>query len=226
MQLKSIVKGIAAIGIAAAFATPALATDSFKVTGFTHGSQAVTIKDTNPSTGGAHTYGAGEVSVTWNGKTFDAFCGDIYQTISFGTVYTNEYTYMTTTARYGATAAADLGRLWSAWNADQNASSTKTAAFQLAVWEIVNENTNPVPGFAYDLGTGEFTATSGAAGVISQAQFYLNNLGSGTAQLGVAASRYHQDFLVPVPEPETYAMMLAGLGLMGVVARRRTRVAA
>jgi len=25
----------------------------------------------------------------------------------------------------------------------------------------------------------------------------------------------------PIPEPETYAMMLAGLGLMGFVARRR-----
>jgi hypothetical protein len=27
--------------------------------------------------------------------------------------------------------------------------------------------------------------------------------------------------LAPVPEPETYAMMLMGLGLMGFVARRR-----
>ncbi len=27
--------------------------------------------------------------------------------------------------------------------------------------------------------------------------------------------------ITPVPEPETYAMMLAGLGLMGWVARRR-----
>jgi len=27
--------------------------------------------------------------------------------------------------------------------------------------------------------------------------------------------------VVPVPEPETYAMLLAGLGLMGAVARRR-----
>ncbi len=30
----------------------------------------------------------------------------------------------------------------------------------------------------------------------------------------------------PVPEPETYAMMLAGLGLLGVVARRRKQKAA
>jgi hypothetical protein len=35
-------------------------------------------------------------------------------------------------------------------------------------------------------------------------------------------------FLVsaPIPEPETYAMMLAGLGLMGFVARRRKQKAA
>jgi len=30
----------------------------------------------------------------------------------------------------------------------------------------------------------------------------------------------------PIPEPETYAMMLAGLGLMGFVARRRKQRAA
>ncbi len=28
-------------------------------------------------------------------------------------------------------------------------------------------------------------------------------------------------FLVPVPEPETYAMLLAGLALVGAVARKR-----
>ena len=30
----------------------------------------------------------------------------------------------------------------------------------------------------------------------------------------------------PVPEPETYAMLLAGLGLLGFVARRKTQHAA
>lgn len=31
----------------------------------------------------------------------------------------------------------------------------------------------------------------------------------------------YQSFINPIPEPETYALMLAGLGLMGAVARRR-----
>ena len=40
----------------------------------------------------------------------------------------------------------------------------------------------------------------------------------------VVANEWNGDFqlnVVAVPEPETYAMMLAGLGLMGLVARRR-----
>lgn len=36
-------------------------------------------------------------------------------------------------------------------------------------------------------------------------------------------SGHHQDQLYMIPEPETYAMLLAGLGLMGFVARRRSR---
>jgi hypothetical protein len=32
-----------------------------------------------------------------------------------------------------------------------------------------------------------------------------------------------QLYLAPIPEPETYAMMLAGLGLIGFVAGRRRR---
>jgi len=37
-----------------------------------------------------------------------------------------------------------------------------------------------------------------------------------------AAGKYYADVaLAPVPEPETYAMMLGGLGLLGFMARRR-----
>jgi hypothetical protein len=34
---------------------------------------------------------------------------------------------------------------------------------------------------------------------------------------------FHITSVTPIPEPETYAMLLAGLGLMGFVARRRQR---
>jgi len=36
----------------------------------------------------------------------------------------------------------------------------------------------------------------------------------------------HNYTVTPVPEPETYAMLLAGLGVMGAIARRRSRAAA
>ena len=41
---------------------------------------------------------------------------------------------------------------------------------------------------------------------------------------GLYAGGEIRGFLMPVPEPETYALMLAGLGLVGVAARRRSKV--
>ena len=42
-----------------------------------------------------------------------------------------------------------------------------------------------------------------------------------TGNLGTSSNAAFNLTLAPVPEPETYAMLLAGLGLMGAVARRR-----
>jgi hypothetical protein len=52
------------------------------------------------------------------------------------------------------------------------------------------------------------------------------SLGYSLGTIGDGASvsfGYSYTFATPVPEPETYAMLLAGLGLMGFVARRRQR---
>ena len=52
--------------------------------------------------------------------------------------------------------------------------------------------------------------------------YYVNVTGVTSGSLGGAYSGAIQLALAPVPEPETYAMLLAGLGLMGAVVRRRS----
>ena len=72
---------------------------------------------------------------------------------------------------------------------------------------------------------------TGSGSVSPQFSFELGN-GAGSSGLGAAATLdtwitfssapvTHMPLLTPVPEPETYAMLAAGLGLVGFVASRR-----
>ncbi len=96
------------------------------------------------------------------------------------------------------------------------------------IWDAGTEVHDPL--------TAAFVTVGNAAGHADQhsvvarnfAEFYAFN-GLNTAagyifnsQLGAETDVYRISFdVTPVPEPETYAMMLAGLGLIGMVARRR-----
>jgi hypothetical protein len=65
-----------------------------------------------------------------------------------------------------------------------------------------------------------------AKGGIDEAfQALVTGLNTGTAYTNIHSSDFMmgeiRGFLAPIPEPETYAMLLAGLGLIGAVARRR-----
>lgn len=65
-----------------------------------------------------------------------------------------------------------------------------------------------------------------ANGGINEAfQALVTGLNSGTAYANIHSDDFPmgeiRGFLAPIPEPETYAMLLAGLGLIGAVARRR-----
>ncbi len=49
----------------------------------------------------------------------------------------------------------------------------------------------------------------------------INNLGQ-IVGLGIISGKSHAFLVTPVPEPETYAMMVAGLGLLGFMLRRQS----
>lgn len=58
-----------------------------------------------------------------------------------------------------------------------------------------------------------------------KAEYDLSKGGSVAALAGLyARAAAGPELAVPIPEPETYAMLMAGLGLLGVIARRRQRV--
>lgn len=110
------------------------------------------------------------------------------------------------------------------------------AAFQLAVWEIVRESSSTL---SVAQGAGSFYLQSNglsgqalttaetvgqlASSYLSQAQSYQ---GPALYSLARLTNATYQDLVVAttvnaVPEPESYAMLLAGLGIVGLVAGRR-----
>ena len=175
-------------------------------------------------------------NLTAGGASFQAWCIDIFHTFSFPVSSTNNLVAGGAAGSLiSATKANDLGLLYTAHRADvesRSSSTTNTAAFQLAVWEIVNE-----PGTAYNLGSGAFKASGTGA---ERAALWLSQLRSisasqyrvdvwqvyGDAPLSGPTGRGAQDVAVfapvaTVPLPGSAALLAGGLGLLGWVARRR-----
>ncbi len=168
-----------------------------------------------------------------NGQTFYTYCTDVWQPFNFNVAYTEYFVAPTDSANGFTQRQANLlGNLYAVADNGHTAivdTLDETVGFQLAVWEIMNETSGHLT-VSMGADQGLFYVESGATDAqVALANKYLSEAEAtdqSTFTVTRLASKDHQDMMLvqevsAVPEPSTYAMILAGLAVMGTVAKRR-----
>jgi hypothetical protein len=186
----------------------------FVPTGYAAGAQQFGL-----SIGGSPS--AGGFQGNWNGSPIVFWCIELTQTFSFGGHYTN----------YTPSSASNtlLSKLFTEAFASSVTDAKHSAAFQLAIWEIVYDSGD----LHLDAGTFKVLNNYGHPDTIALAQSYLDGLSTALASytLTYLSSPNHQDFVTastvpvppthPVPEPATAALLAAAFFCTAAVRRVR-----
>ena len=158
------------------------------------------------------------------GTSFAAFCFDPFQYANGGM---SNYVVSSGLSSLDQTKATWVSNLYSNSYASSIGSTTDAAAFQLALWDLAKDDGNLSIGDVRSTGSTNTTVLGSANSMITAAK-----LGAGAAQYSFVlyTSATAQDYVVAsavtaVPEPETYAMLLSGMCLLGFTARRRLQKA-
>ena len=193
----------------------------------------------NPNNSGFTGVGVGGDSFSTTANTysftsatgsFNTWCVDIFHWLQGGSVTYNVGGASELSTVFGSSRVTALTSLINEQYSKVNNLDT-SAAFQLATWAIMFGT--PGQGGGYSLNSATFQTSSGITGEAT-AQDWLANLGSAPTtgnykitylyQLGDQHTSQNLITLSPVPEPETYAMLLVGLGLIGLTMLQRKRM--
>lgn len=196
---------------------------------------------------------AGAVALAMSGAaqatniSFEGGADPLFSTI--GVSYLNGATYYDPTSGYTAVALA-TGTQWVAFNPFEASPSSflitgaPTATFTLNSFVIAGawgSQTLSIEGYNDGVqlhssslavsGASPITFSPGWAGIdelrISTGNDFVSaGLGGSGQHWALDSLTINEAVAAPVPEPETYAMMLAGLGMLGFMARRRKLTAA
>jgi hypothetical protein len=229
---------VAALGVAAVL--PASAA-TVRQTGFANGQITFNLirPDVNNTNSGnpvtQNNIRTGGFTGLLNGQAFLSYCIELLQTFHFNTNYTYSIVPVATAPNthtatsvnpppgMGAAKATDLARLLGGFFAGSFATTVKSAAMQLAIWEIVYET----PGGSYDVSSGGFRVTGNLGSTqnaaVTQANNWLAVLSSQPMlPLEALTHRDRQDFITVVPLPPAALLFATALlGIWGVARRRR-----
>ena len=163
-------------------------------------------------------------------QSFLAYCIDPGHYSS--TSYIDNFTPSSTSsvASVFATQSSNIQKLFDKYYGATVGSNANAAAFQLALWEIANDDQNlsngavqvQTSGAKQTLGSLVTDAQSLLSGYSSYAgpQIYTLTLYQ-VVNPGPVGATTGQNYIVAlVPEPTSFGMLLAGLGLMGFIGRR------
>lgn len=179
---------------------------------------------------------AGAFSGTFDGNPLTWWCVDLAKHVTVPGGPYNDYTaapFQSPPLGFSAGPEADLERLFINDFGSALSSAQNSAAFQIAIWDILFDDdygSSPTSISTYG-GAGQFGLSAGNANTIAIAQGWVNALGSGSSQYPLVqlTSPSHQNFVTPttpglVPEPSAISLLGAGLiAMMLAIRRRETR---
>ena len=194
--------------------SPIANADVLGTTGWANGAQTLGLTvGGSPNTGG--------FAGSWDTEFINFWCIELTQHFGLGNTYNDYVASLPDNATFTL-----LGQLFTEAYGSATSNSTHSAAFQLAIWEIIYD-----PGLNLSQGTFRVTNPNGHGSTVALAQFWLDNLHNYTDSYNLVFlhSEHHQDFVtlgrpfdhLLVPEPGMLLLLGAGLVAMVLVKTRR-----